>query len=126
MKELNLWVVYGHSADDQDEPPYGRIHNTYEKALEDYKETKRNMEEWVQDTGFTGDETVVIAKVEKLYAPVTKVDEEDVSFWFEWEEFEKEKCDYCNSIEISTPASPRRNYKYCPMCGRKREIQNGL
>lgn len=30
-------------------------------------------------------------------------------------------CSYCESIEKSTPASPRRKYKYCPMCGRERE-----
>jgi len=47
VKELNLWVVYGHSADDQDELPYGKIHNTYEKALEDYEEIKRQIEEWL-------------------------------------------------------------------------------
>lgn len=120
MKILELWVIYGHSADDQDEPPYGRIHNTYEKALEDYKETKRNMEEWVQDTGFTGDETVVIAKVEKLFTPVTITDEDEVSFHFEWEEFESEPCQYCKSIKEATPASPRHKYKFCPMCGKKR------
>ena len=31
------------------------------------------------------------------------------------------KCDYCKSIEKATPASPRKKYKYCPMCGRKRK-----
>ncbi len=26
-------------------------------------------------------------------------------------------CEYCKSIEESTLKSPRRKYKYCPMCG---------
>jgi len=30
----------------------------------------------------------------------------------------KEECEYCKSINDSTPASPKRKYKYCPMCGR--------
>ena len=33
----------------------------------------------------------------------------------------KQYCDYCISIENSTPASPRHKYKYCPMCGRRRD-----
>lgn len=28
-------------------------------------------------------------------------------------------CDYCIGIYRSTPNSPKRKYKYCPMCGRK-------
>ena len=28
-------------------------------------------------------------------------------------------CDYCIGIYRSTPSSPKRKYKYCPMCGRK-------
>lgn len=32
----------------------------------------------------------------------------------------KEECEYCVDIENATPKSPRRRYKYCPMCGRKR------
>lgn len=31
----------------------------------------------------------------------------------------KKYCYYCLDIYNSTPASPRRNYKYCPMCGVK-------
>ena len=30
------------------------------------------------------------------------------------------ECGYCKSILESTPASPRRKYRYCPMCGRLR------
>ena len=29
-------------------------------------------------------------------------------------------CNYCESIEKSTAKSPRRKYKYCPICGRAR------
>ena len=29
-------------------------------------------------------------------------------------------CEYCKSIEESTLKSPRRKYKYCPMCGTAR------
>ncbi|SCG82715.1 hypothetical protein DW1_1142 [Proteiniborus sp. DW1] len=31
----------------------------------------------------------------------------------------KECCKYCMSIYTSTPASPKRKYKFCPMCGEK-------
>lgn len=27
-------------------------------------------------------------------------------------------CNYCESIKNSTPASPRKKYNYCPMCGK--------
>ena len=30
-------------------------------------------------------------------------------------------CSYCEDIEKATSASPRRRYRYCPMCGRERE-----
>lgn len=30
-------------------------------------------------------------------------------------------CEYCKSIDESTPKSPRRKYKYCPMCGKERK-----
>ena len=28
-------------------------------------------------------------------------------------------CTYCLSIYTATSASPRKKYKYCPMCGRE-------
>ena len=31
-------------------------------------------------------------------------------------------CDYCLNIRSSTPASPRRKYIYCPMCGIKLDL----
>ena len=31
------------------------------------------------------------------------------------------KCTYCQSIYNSTPASYKRKYKYCPMCGDRLE-----
>ena len=40
-----------------------------------------------------------------------------------YKEFNIEPCHYCNSIKISTPASPRHKYKYCPMCGRELEVE---
>ncbi|MBU5440278.1 hypothetical protein KQI42_19985 [Tissierella sp. MSJ-40] len=29
------------------------------------------------------------------------------------------ECSYCAKIYNSTPKSPRRKYKHCPMCGEK-------
>ncbi len=29
-------------------------------------------------------------------------------------------CEYCGSIDNSTSNSPRRKYKFCPMCGKPR------
>ncbi|AOY77209.1 hypothetical protein [Clostridium formicaceticum] len=34
--------------------------------------------------------------------------------------YENKNCSYCDSIEKATPASPRKKYLYCPMCGRDR------
>jgi hypothetical protein len=31
-----------------------------------------------------------------------------------------DKCNYCIGIDNATPKSPRKKYKFCPMCGRKR------
>jgi len=30
-------------------------------------------------------------------------------------------CECCKSIDESTSKSPRRKYKYCPMCGKERK-----
>lgn len=32
-------------------------------------------------------------------------------------------CEYCIDIYNTTPASPRRRYKYCPMCGRRLDFR---
>ena len=32
----------------------------------------------------------------------------------------KSRCEYCISIDNATKKSPRKKYKYCPMCGRRR------
>jgi hypothetical protein len=44
-----------------------------------------------------------------------------------WEALEKHEkhqncCNYCKSIDKATPASPKKKYNYCPMCGRRRQI----
>lgn len=120
MKRLDVWVVYIDRDSGDEFSQQSEVFLNEEKAMKYYNELKRELKEYVADTGFTGDEMVVIAKAEKLLTPVTEVNEDEVSFHFEWEEFEQEICDYCNSIEKATSASPRHNYKYCPMCGRKR------
>lgn len=33
-------------------------------------------------------------------------------------------CDYCIGIYRNTPSSPKRKYKYCPMCGRKLDLDS--
>ena len=33
----------------------------------------------------------------------------------------KQPCDYCDNLKNLTPTSPRKNYKFCPMCGRELE-----
>ena len=35
------------------------------------------------------------------------------------EGIDSDYCSYCLGIYSSTPASPKRKYKYCPMCGTK-------
>lgn len=32
-------------------------------------------------------------------------------------------CNYCEEIKNATPASPRKKYNYCPMCGRKLNLE---
>jgi len=34
-----------------------------------------------------------------------------------------DKCEYCKSIDSATKKSPRKKYKYCPMCGKNRGEQ---
>lgn len=36
------------------------------------------------------------------------------------QDLDSEPCDYCKSIEEATSKSPRRKYRFCPMCGRVR------
>lgn len=53
--------------------------------------------------------------------------DEPKGFFLTYEAYERllghklrEPCEYCISIEEATKKSPRKKYKYCPMCGRKR------
>lgn len=36
------------------------------------------------------------------------------------QDLDSEPCDYCKSIEEATSKSPRKKYRFCPMCGRLR------
>lgn len=36
------------------------------------------------------------------------------------QDLDSEPCDYCKSIEEATSKSPRKKYRFCPMCGRVR------
>lgn len=121
---MNRWVVLG----DDDNGDFNSIHYevypTKEKALKVYEEWKSNIKEYVDDTGFTGDECIYIAKVEKVTLPITITDEKEVSFHFEWEEFEPKgywikepphiwrKCSVCGESGFA-------HYDYCPWCGSK-------
>ena len=49
---------------------------------------------------------------------VTKIVEDALKL--EKQKSEDGPCDYCYSIEKATPASPRHDYIFCPMCGRAR------
>ena len=53
----------------------------------------------------------------------TSMDLAEKVLYKEFNVIDDEPCDYCNSIKISTPASPRRKYKYCPMCARRVEVK---
>ena len=117
---MDKWIVYmDKNTGDEDAVLY-KLCSSEEEAMRTYETFKSEAKEYVSDTSFTGDEAVYIAKIQKGMLPITKCDEEEVSFWFEWEEFLNEKCGYCRSILEATPASPMRKYKYCPMCGRLR------
>lgn len=36
---------------------------------------------------------------------------------FESKKQTKENCDYCQTIYVCTPQSPKRKYNFCPICG---------
>jgi hypothetical protein len=42
-------------------------------------------------------------------------DDENLKIWIHYV-----PCEYCKSIDESTKKSPRKKYKFCPMCGRVR------
>ena len=46
---------------------------------------------------------------------VVKADDPNLKLWIH-----HEPCEYCKSIEEATSKSPRKKYKFCPMCGRLR------
>ena len=139
---MNLWIVAIYRDNGDENEFYFETLPTKQHAVELYEELKSDIQEQCDDIGFTGDEGVYIAKVTDALLAVTETDEEETSFHFKWEEFKEEhngfyltedaymklmesrgtiKCDYCKGIDESTKKSPRRKYKFCPMCGRLRD-----
>lgn len=134
------WVVAVDLNDDDINPHFYVVHGSY-NAMKIYKKAKEELKEWVNDTGFTGDEGVWIASIKHGFEPVPVEHDDEGSFHFEWNEETEEgfyltkdayemllrdklrlgPCDYCKSIEEATPASPRHDYNFCPKCGRFRK-----
>lgn len=49
------------------------------------------------------------------------VDLANKTLYKEFNVVENEPCKYCRSIDNATKSSPRKKYKFCPMCGRIRD-----
>ncbi|WP_341877612.1 hypothetical protein [Defluviitalea saccharophila] len=87
------------------------------------------IEEWKKRIWKTEKLEELIKKYEFFIADNPEASENEQNRWKlvielateEKERIRKQYCDYCISIEEATPKSPRRKYKYCPMCGRKRD-----
>jgi hypothetical protein len=124
---MELWIVIIDRDDGFEEPIRFEVLPTKEKAIVVYKEWSRELKEQVDDIGFSGDECLYIAKITDALLPVTVVDEKEVSFHFEWEEFKtKEKQRLGEWIDKSPSifkicSNCRGNgydhYNYYPHCG---------
>ena len=60
-------------------------------------------------------EIITIEFIDDGEKRVIKADDPNLKLWIY-----HEPCDYCKSIEEATSKSPRKKYKFCPMCGRLR------
>ena len=94
---MGLWVVFTRTGSECD--GFGETFTNYEKALDYYNERKRDMEEQTGDLSTDGDETVVIAKVEKGFMPYTKMNDSKTGEYFKWEEFNFESESHTSSKE---------------------------
>lgn len=86
---MKRWIVY---ADNDSADEDGRMigmSETYEGALRIYESFKEDVQEYVDDTSFTGDEFVHIARIEKSLLPITVYSKDYKSYHFEWEETER-------------------------------------
>lgn len=83
---MNKWILVKNLSEYEDAVDF-QTFNTKEKAIELYEEWKSELKECVDDTGFTGDEGLYIAKITDIFAPVTAFNAEGTAWGFEWEEF---------------------------------------
>lgn len=86
---MNKWIVYADNDSTDEDARMVGMSETYEGALRIYESFKEDVKEYVDDTGFTGDEFVHIARIEKSLMPVTVYSKDYKSYHFEWEETER-------------------------------------
>jgi hypothetical protein len=82
---MKKWIVYADKDSADEDGRMIGMSETYEGALRIYESFKED----VHDTGFTGDEFVHIARIEKSLLPITVYSKDYKSYHFEWEESER-------------------------------------
>lgn len=117
------WIVAVDYNDGDIETEFHVIHG-WKSAVRLYEEKIMNLKEWVEDTGFTGDEGVWLASIRRSLESDPVIHDKEGSFHFEWREeteegfyltkesYErllKEKlelgCEYCRPLPISNGSS---------------------
>lgn len=83
---MKKWIVYADRNSCDEESKMIGMSETYEGALRIYESFKEDVQEYVYDTGFTGDEFVHIARIEKSLLPITVYSKDYKSYHFDWEE----------------------------------------
>lgn len=85
---MKRWIVYADRDSGDEESKMIGMSETYEGALRIYESFKQEVGEYVDDTGFTGDEFVHIARIEKSLVPVTVYSKDYKSYHFKWDEID--------------------------------------
>lgn len=85
---MKKWIVYMDRDSADEEAVQCGLFDSEEEARMVYEQFKAEAMEYVDDTGFTGDERVHIARIIHSLLPVTVYSKDYKSYSFEWEEFE--------------------------------------
>ena len=60
-------------------------------------------------------------EIKEIITEKTKDLDVDIEITFHLVRVDEGSCHYCKKIDKATPMSPRKKYRYCPMCGRRRK-----
>lgn len=84
---MKKWIVYSDNDSADEEGRLVGLFDTEEEARLVYEEFKDAVREYVEDTGFTGDERAHIAEIKESLLPVTVYSKDNKSYHFAWEDF---------------------------------------